>query len=1628
MRKTAIKKPSTTVKKSAGAASKAKTIPKKRAKPDSDDENENDDGSPASSHSGFTVTPPKKQKLSQPVKRVAGKPLVTVDNMSDGITPAKAKSKASKEASDKYQKLTQLEHIILRPDTYIGSTDKLDPRMWVFNSSTESMEFRTVQYVPGLFKLFDEILVNAADNKQRDKNMDTIRVDIDRENGEISVMNNGRGIPIQIHEKEKVYIPEMIFGQLLTSSNYNDEEEKTTGGRNGYGAKLANVFSTRFHLDTIDSKSKRRYQQTWRNNMKDCEPADISATKDQDYTIVSFTPDYRRFGMEGIDDDFDAILKRRVYDMAGILKGVKVYLNDKRVSVKGFESYTEMYVKAIAKERNHQEEQSIEPPKIITQSDGYRWQVGFAVSDGTFQQVSFVNSIATTQGGTHVNYIADQICDHLGEVVKKKRDKAGVPLKAAQIRNHIFIFVNAQIVNPSFSSQSKESLNTPKRNFGSEFLLSKKFLKEIQETEVVDNILHFAQQKADQAMKKTDGTKRSRIGNAKLVDANKAGSKEGWKCTLILTEGDSAKLLAVAGRSVVGADYYGVFPLRGKLLNVRDAAAEKIAKNSEIQNIKQFIGLKHKQGYTTTQGLRYGHIMIMTDQDHDGSHIKGLLINFLEHSFPSLLRLPGFLLEFITPIVKVYKGNPKQPKQQAAFFTMPEYENWKALHSTETGWEHKYYKGLGTSSTIDAQVYFRDLDRHLKKFHTMKEEESKLIDLAFSSKKADDRKEWLRQFRPGTYLDHSQDKISYDDFINKELILFSMADNMRSIPSVLDGLKPGQRKVLFSCFRRNLKKDLKVVELAGHVSGTTAYAHGEQSLQQTICGLAQTFVGSNNVNLLEPSGNFGSRLQGGADAASARYIYTRLTPFARKIFSSLDDPLLDYHLDDNKRIEPQFYMPVLPMVLVNGSDGIGTGWSSSIPNYDPEEIVENLRRMMRGEETKPMQPWFRGWTGELTANGDGKYTFHGRIEKTGKHEVQISELPIRVWTQDFKDKLEDIIKGEKAPSFIKDYADYNTENDVNFVIQLDDKQMAKAEAKGLEEMFKLTKSMSTSNMVAFDAEGRLHKYNSVNDIMIEFFNVRLKYYQKRKDYQLDDFSREHTRMSNQARFITMIVEGQLKIGKKAKSVLIAELKEKKFVPFPKTKDAQAAGEKELVVEEQEEDVEKDADAGAYDYLLGMAIWSLTLERVQKLQKQIGEKQAEIDALIKLSPKELWTSDLDAFIDEWRSELAEDARLRLKLAHDNKRASMAKGKAAGKGKRKRADNDDSDFDVKPAVFSSKLNGSSGAAAKLSSVLNGDAKPKAVKVLKQSNLKAVGKSVTNPTGPKKASASGLLTPSVLEDTDDFDDDALGQLASKPAVRKPVVKIDDDEDDDSLEAIVARPAAARPARKAGRAAAAKPVNYNLSSDSDAEMIDPDADMEDDNFPIEAISHAESAPPVRLDSSDSTLKRQGPSESADDDLLPITKLVKKAPSKPSSTIEKHAPAKPEVIARKPSSNAPGSGSVADAAQKTLSPMAKAYAKKRAERQASAVQKPSDEFDFDVDADDDNDVLPASPMAAKQKSKASTTAVSSKAQPTARPTRKVAAPVSKKSKYAVDEDSEQDFNMSSDSEPDYSENFADDD
>jgi len=1219
------------------------------------------------------------------------------NTMPSNSTTATTAAAKKKNASEQYQKLSQLEHILKRPDTYIGSTEHQESLLWIYDDATESMKEKNVKIVPGLFKIFDEILVNAADNKIRDPSMKKIEVKIDPEENIIEVKNDGRGIPVEMHEKEGIYIPELIFGNLLTSSNYDDDEKKVVGGRNGYGAKLCNIFSTEFTVETADKNTMQIYTQTWKNNMTVAgKPKIKDMKKPQEYTKISFKPDLEKFHMESLDEDILGVLRRRVYDIAGTVRDINVSLNGTTLKIRSFKHYVEMYVKALdakkAENGESAEDEGQKKPTLIykkiedPKSKG-RWEIAFGVSDSSFNQISFVNSIATTSGGTHVDYISNQIVDRISEVLKKKHKNSSV--KPFQIRNNMFIFINCLIENPAFTSQTKEQMSTRRQQFGSDVKIPDEFINSVLKTEFIAKILDLAQANADKALKKTDGSKKSRITNhPKLEDANKAGTKEGYKCTLILTEGDSALSLAVAGLAVVGRDYYGCFPLRGKMLNVREAGSDQVSKNAEIQAIKQIMGLQHKKKYEDTKTLRYGRIMIMTDQDTDGSHIKGLIINFLETSFPGLLNIPGFLLEFITPIVKVTITKPR--KEVLAFYNMPEYENWIENESHQYTWSHKYYKGLGTSSQQEGREYFSDLERHMKTFNTLQDEDKGLIDLAFSKKKADNRKEWLRTFVPGTHLDADLNEIPISDFINKELILFSMADNIRSIPSVLDGFKPGQRKILYGSFKRNLKSDIKVAQLAGYISEHTGYHHGEQSLVQTIVGLAQDFVGSNNINLLLPNGSFGTRNMGGKDASAARYIYTELAPITRKIFNPSDDPLYSYEQDDGENVEPTWYLPVIPMILVNGAEGIGTGWSTNVPQFNPEDLVINMKRMMNNEELMEMHPWYKGWEGQIQKIGPDRYKVYGKIEQLDANTLAITELPIKCWTSSIKEFLLLGLSGnEKVKPWIKDMQEQHGLG-IRFIVTLSDAEMAKSKAIGLYERFKLSAIINLSNMVLFDTQGRIKKYDTVEEIMKDFYFVRLDFYQRRKDNLAKELSNHLERLSSQARFIKLIIDKKLNINNRKRVDLIEELQELNFPKFDKKgnpifikKEGKDLTQDEIIADEDsEEEIDPDASTAvhvrenvfsSYDYLLGMPIWSLTRERYEKLLQQKANKEDELTELLKLTAKDIWNKDLDDFLVSWRHFLKDD---------EIKRTTLVIPKKGGAKNRKRAAIEDDDWSAGP----------------------------------------------------------------------------------------------------------------------------------------------------------------------------------------------------------------------------------------------------------------------------------------------------------------------------------------------------------
>ncbi|KAK7113702.1 DNA topoisomerase 2-alpha-like isoform X1 [Littorina saxatilis] len=1179
-------------------------------------------------------------------KKAAAAPQMPRDLAAFEMDGGDAKPKSSKAADKRmsveriYQKKTQLEHILLRPDTYIGSVEHVTQQMWVMDEESSKMDFREISFVPGLYKIFDEIIVNAADNKVRDQTMDMIKIDIDPESGKIRIWNNGKGIPVVEHKTEKMYVPSMIFGHLLTSSNYDDSEKKTTGGRNGYGAKLCNIFSTKFVVETSCKEYKKCFKQTWSDNMSKTKEPTIAEAKEHDFTAVTYWPDLGKFGMTQLDKDTTALFTRRAYDVAASTRGVKVYLNGKRLHVKNFRDYMDLYLKDKTDEAG-------QPVKVVYEQVNPRWEVGITLSDRGFQQVSFVNSIATTKGGRHVDYVADQCVAKLIEIIKKK-NKEGIKIMPFQVRNHLWVFVNCLIENPTFDSQTKENMTKQAKSFGSKCQLSDKFVTQVTKSGIVESVLSWMKFKAQaQLNKKCHASKHSKLkGIPKLDDANDAGTKNSEKCTLILTEGDSAKALAVAGLGVVGRDNYGVFPLRGKLLNVRDATHKQIMDNAEINNIIKILGLHFKESYDSAEklrSLRYGRLMIMTDQDQDGSHIKGLLVNFVHHFWPNLLR-HNFVEEFITPIVKVFKG-----KVDHAFYSLPEFEEWKTNTENWHTWRVKYYKGLGTSTSKEAKEYFSDMNRHRIPFRYAGTEDDASINLAFSKKKIEERKEWLSNFMeerkrraemglPELYL-YTKDTrhVTYNEFINRELILFSNMDNTRSIPSLMDGLKPGQRKVLFTCIKRNLTtKELKVAQLAGSVAEMSAYHHGEQSLMSTIINLAQTFVGSNNLNMLQPLGQFGTRLHGGKDAASPRYIFTMLSPLARHIINAKDDALLRHLYDDNQKIEPEWYCPILPMVLINGADGIGTGWSTKIPNYDIREVVANLRRMLDGLDPLPMMPAYKNFRGVIEELGENKYVNSGEVAVIDDTTIEITELPIRTWTQSYKEEvLEPMLQGtEKTQPMITDYKEYHTDTTVKFIVKMSPDKLAQAEMTGLHKVFKLQSNISP-NMVLFDNNGCIKKYNRVEDIIREFFDVRVDYYERRKQYLEGMLSSESLKLDNIARFILEKIEGKVVIENKPKREIIQTLVRRGYDsdPVKAWKEAQSK-DKNTGEEEEEDDNASTASDSAggpdFNYILNLPMWSLTKERKEELLKQGKSKREELQALRCKTSNELWKDDLDQF--------------------------------------------------------------------------------------------------------------------------------------------------------------------------------------------------------------------------------------------------------------------------------------------------------------------------------------------------------------------------------------------------------------
>lgn len=1133
----------------------------------------------------------------------------------------------SKNNKQKYVKKDPISHIIDRPDMYVGSTRSRKVEEYVVVDENFHIERREIDVSPAILRIFIEPLSNIVDNVARSiknkNNVSKIYINIDETTGETTFQNDGDVISVEMHPEEKCYNHTMIFGQLLTSSNYDDDEDRENiSGRNGLGIKVANVFSKKFYVEGADPDNKKLLKQTWENNMRKVSEPIITALKTKKgYTKIVFTPDFSQFGLTGYTSDILSLYKRFVVDTAMLTK-VPTFYNDVEIPVKNLPDYSKLYS---TKEVESLHIKCTESEVVI-------------MSDENNGNISFANGIYTPLGGTHVDAWNEAIFRPLLEKINKPKKPQ---LNISDIKKFFKLFIVATVKKPEFDSQSKTKLESPQVKVE----VKKSHISTISSWSIMERLEDMIRAKEMVVLKKSERKKRGHERIEGLDPANNEGGTKGRDCTLILVEGLSAKTYAVWGiqKGVYGKsgrDWYGIYALRGKVLNTRNATPTSVSKNNVVTDIIKSLGLRYDDDYTKDENfekLRYGKVMVITDADVDGLHICGLIQNFFHSLFPSLLkRQEPFLVGMQTPIVRVYLG-----KNDKLFYDEREYKKYVLLNADKKI-NKKYYKGLGASNEKDVIETFGEkiieFYEDEKTFDTMNK--------VFHKKYSEQRKDWLEKYNQDNIVlkwtdnIHEKIKISFSEYINTELIKFSLDDCKRSIPSLIDGMKESHRKVLFVCFKRALKysgKTLKVAQLAGSVAEKSGYHHGEQNLYKTITGMANDFVGSNNIPLLYRDGQFGSRIVGGDDAANARYIYTKLDYLTRLIYREEDDVLLEYLEDDGESVEPKFYVPIIPMILVNGCTcGIGTGWSSYIPCYNPLEIIDSVKIWLEHDGNviieeqdnilsllPEIKPWYRGYTGNIEKIEENKYISWGKIETDTKNNIIVNELPIGMWTDDFKDMLEQF----KQDKYITNYKNYSTPKNVNFTIK-ESEDGIKCDEKNL----KLFKYIRTSNMVLFTEQCTLKKFNSTDQIIDQFCKVRYDFYTKRKMFILNSLEHNIKFLGNKKRFLQEVRDGEIKLFE-IKNGKRESRKNEDIINELQTRGYDR--DKSLT----EDDIEEKSGTG-YEYLLRLQIGSITAEKINKLQNDIDSNIKERDELQLKTEKHLWLEDLEKFEIEYKKWLVE----------------------------------------------------------------------------------------------------------------------------------------------------------------------------------------------------------------------------------------------------------------------------------------------------------------------------------------------------------------------------------------------------
>ena len=1102
----------------------------------------------------------------------------------------KRKAESKKEnGSSKYTKLTDKEHVLARTEMYIGSKEP-ETTMVPMISSKGSLEFKDVRIVPAFLQLVEELVTNASDriSAAHEKDSDIVNktkvIRINTTSDSVTVTNDGDGIPSGLIEEFGVHTPELIFGHLRSGSNYDDKLKRLNSGRNGLGAKLTNVFSKKFTVETI-CPSGKKYIQVFEDNLNVINKPKITSFKGKPYTKIVFEPDFAKLNMpsSGINTKIEAIIRRRAYELAATTYDqVKVFFNEELVKVNTWDKYMAMYVP--------------DNSNRFSMNVNERWRICLGVIDEEAETklVSFVNATATL-GGTHVDHVVNPVLKKLVDFYRKKFSTT--KLTPTVLKNWVFFGVGAFIENPTFRSQSKNYLSLAVKDFGSSCIVPDSIVNKLTKSYLTTKVEEWVRAKDSKVLSKNDGTKSSRIkGIPKLHDASKAGTKYSQETTLMVCEGDSALNLILSGITSKDREVVGAFPLRGKLLNTREASVSQIAGNTEITNLKKILGLQVGKVYKSTKELRYGSITLVCDQDLDGSHIKALLLNFFHCFWPGLIT-DEYIKSMSTPIVRA-TGPRKVVK---LFYNDFEYQEWKDTVNLSS-WKIKYLKGLGSSTGSDAKEYFKDFDKALVSY-TEDEDMDKSVLLAFAKDKANDRKKWISNYDSSSIIDNKQKSVTVSEFIHKELVHFSNYDVFRSIPSIIDGLKPSQRKVLFGCFLKGIQTtEAKVAQLAAFIADKAMYHHGSTSLEGAVTAMAQDFVGSNNLNLLLPKGMLGSRLQGGKDAASPRYTFVQMNPLTPLIYRVEDSPILAYTSDDGVETEPVYYIPIIPMALVNSVSGIGSGYSTSIPAYNPKDLIDNIRNKLSGKPRKVLKPWYRGFTGDIILE-DGTYKTKS-VYTVSRDTVHISDLSIGTWTSPYKAFLEGMVEKKLISSYEEVCTDIVISFDI--VFNSSDELSKLVSDSKLESFLKLTTSLRTTNMHGFSSTNQIKKFEDISEIEEEHFRTRLEAYRLRKKHVIKVLEFQVELLSSKAKFIELNISGKLDIRNVKFDSVIEKIVQLGFKEMSKTFGGTDVG---------------------FGYITDMNLFDLTKERVDKLMKQVASKKEELEVVKKTSEEDTWLHEL-----------------------------------------------------------------------------------------------------------------------------------------------------------------------------------------------------------------------------------------------------------------------------------------------------------------------------------------------------------------------------------------------------------------